>query len=659
MAVARQANVGGQQLPLFAPASDWRPPAELPSLRGARQLSIDTESRDLELLERGPGFARGDAHLVGVSLATDTGVRCYLPTRHEGGGNLDERLVQRWARAELNAFEGEVIGHSLNYDLDGLATWGVTFPRAAAFHDLAVAEPLLDEWRYEYNLDALARDYLGEGKDEDLLLQAARAYGYPTRQLAKRYLHRLPAGLVGPYAEADADRPLRVWPLQRAKLEADELTPIYEIERKLIPLLVRMRRRGLRVDLQAAKALVVRFRGEVADIVAELRRVASARVDLNQAATLGPLLEGRGITVPRTKKTDQPSVTKALLEAHKSDPVAALVLRGRQLEKVISTFLESQVLAHQHDGRLHPTFNQLKGDDGGTIARFSGEHPNTQFFPARDEELAPLVRGLLLPEEGCDWQRDDYSQIEYRLLVHFAVGEGAEAARERYRTDPKTDYHKLVGAMLGADPDDKILRKRVKNTNFAKGYGAGVTRLAETFGCSEEEAVAFIAEYDAAIPFAKETYDAAMRVAERTGVIHSVLRRKQRFLLWWPASRRDQRLPNGDWVTPLRREDAVARWGQRLARYKVHAALNRKLQSSSADITKKAMVDADAAGLLADDLLGPFLLTVHDELGSSVPRTSAGDEAGRELTRVMERAVKLRVPVLVESERGPNWGACK
>jgi DNA polymerase I-like protein with 3'-5' exonuclease and polymerase domains len=408
MAVARQANVGGQQLPLFAPASDWRPPAELPSLRGARQLSIDTESRDLELLERGPGFARGDAHLVGVSLATDTGVRCYLPTRHEGGGNLDERLVQRWARAELNAFEGEVIGHSLNYDLDGLATWGVTFPRAAAFHDLAVAE---------------------------------------------------------------------------------------------------------------------------------LRRVAGARVDLTQAATLGPLLEGRGITVPRTKKTDQPSVTKALLEAHKSDPVAALVLRGRQLEKVISTFLESQVLAHQHDGRLHPTFNQLKGDDGGTIARFSGEHPNTQFFPARDEELAPLVRGLLLPEEGCDWQRDDYSQIEYRLLVHFAVGEGAEAARERYRTDPKTDYHKLVGAMLGADPDDKILRKRVKNTNFAKGYGAGVTRLAETFGCSEEEAVAFIAEYDAAIPFAKETYDAAMRVAERTGVIHSVLRRKQRFLLWTSGCR--------------------------------------------------------------------------------------------------------------------------
>jgi DNA polymerase I-like protein with 3'-5' exonuclease and polymerase domains len=647
----------GPQLPGLVARAGWQPPTELPDLRGVARIAIDLETCDPDLTAQGPGFRRG-AYPVGLAVGVDGGGRWYLPTRHLGGGNLDEGLIIRWARHVLGAFTGEVVGANLGYDLDGLATcWDVHLPGVRAFHDVQVAEPLLDEHRLEYSLDALARDYLGEGKDETLLREAAARYGARTSREAKRVIWRLPAQVVGPYAEADVDLPLRIWELQRERLREEGLEQVYEVERQLIPLLVAMRRRGVRVDLTRAEQLLGELTQRRDAMAAHLKHLAGPVAELTIPASLGPALEARGIIVPRTAKTKEYSVTKPFLERYARDELVSCVLAGRKLNTFKSTFLESQVLGHQINGRVHPTFNQLKGDEGGTIARFSGSFPNLQFIPSREEDwqedagvagLAPLVRALFLPEEGEDWQRDDASQIEYRLLVHFAVGQGADEARAAYQADRKTDFHKMAASWLGVDPEDKVRRKRVKNTNFCKVYGGGVGKIATTFNCSVDEAAGFVEVYDRRLPFVKSTYEAAMRWAERRGYVVTVLGRRQRFPLWEPRGNR-----GADRAPGLPREKALAEYGAGIQRAATYTALNKKLQCSAADLMKKGMVDAQNAGLC--DVLGPFLVTVHDELGSSVPRTRAGDEAGRELTHRLEDAVPLRVPVLVESARGRDW----
>jgi DNA polymerase I-like protein with 3'-5' exonuclease and polymerase domains len=657
-------RASADQLPLFVPDSPWTPPSELPSLRGrTRLLAYDVETKDVDLKRLGPGVRRG-AKIVGFSVGTDDGHRWYLPIRHEGGGNLDEDVVLRWAREELNAFDGEVVGTNLGYDLDFSYEEGITFERAKGFHDVQIAEPLLDEHRLRYDLDALSEDYLGEGKDESLLMEGAAAYGARTAREAKGLLWRMPANLVGPYGEGDADRPLRILPLQLKKLEAEGLTDLYDMERKLIPLLVRMRRRGVRLDVAGIDRLRTKFARERDRWLAELKRLAGPKAELMEPLSFYKALEEAGVDVPRTKKTEQPSVTKPLLERYQTIPLVRVLLQGRRLNTLLNTFIDGQIGDHLIGDRLHPTWNQLKGEDAGTIARFSCTHPNLQFIPAREAEwqeepLAAMVRGLFLPDEGESWQRDDYSQIEYRLLVNFAVGKGAEEARQKYISDPKTDFHLMTMRMLGIPDSERKKAKGMKTkiTNFAKVYGAQPPKLASQMGCSVDEAYAFVEEYDRELPFVKETLERAAWWAQRRGYVETVLKRRQRFPLWGPKRYKS------DSGLPLfrSREEAAERYGGlwKVERVNTYKALNGKMQGSSADITKKAMTDADAAGLTAESALGPFLITVHDELGSSVKPTKESREAGEELTRIMERAVALKVPIVVDSARGATWAECK
>lgn len=663
-----RAALAGQQ-GLFMPQSSWRAPSGFPQLRGrgVKQLGLDVETRDPDLKTKGPGVRRG-SKIIGLSIAVEGGPKLYFPTGHDGG-NLDHDVVMSWARDELNALDCEVVGANLGYDLDFLAEEGVTFPLVKTFHDVIVAEPLLDENKVgEYNLEAIAMEHLKEGKEETLLMEAGRALGLTTKNQIKSNLWRLPANLVGPYAEADADLPLRILPFQMKRLEAEELLPVYEIERRLIPILVAMRRRGIPVNADKVAALRTKLVALLADWRAELKRLAGPSAELMEVAPLARALAERGIIVPRTPKNDEPSITKPMLERYQGDELVRVILNGRKVNTLINTFIDGQILGHMVRGRVHPTFKQIKGDDGGTVGRLSGATPNMQFIPARDsgwqeEPLAMLVREVFEPESGETWQRDDASQIEYRLLTHYAVGQGAEEAREKYRNDKTTSFHNMVGGFLGADLKDKNIYRRIKVTNFCKVYGGGPDKVALTAGCSLDEAVRFTLKYDTDLPFVKSTYESAARWAGNRGYVVTILNRRQRFPFWGPARYRDQ-FPAKLFRS---REEAVAHYVEGKVKYRgydvgrverigTYTALCRKLQVSSADLMKKAMVDAEEAGITC--ILGPFLLTNHDELGSSIPPTRLGDEAGIELTRIMEDAVKLKVPVLVERSRGASWGNC-
>jgi DNA polymerase I-like protein with 3'-5' exonuclease and polymerase domains len=660
----RKAAEAGQD-PLFAPTIDWTAPQELPQLkgRGIKRLAIDFETKDPELRSRGIGIRRG-SKAIGLAVGTDDGRRWYFPTGHAGGGNLDEGLVKRWAKSELDGYDGEVCGANLSYDLDYAAEWGVDFPSVKAFHDVQIAEPLLDENRLQFSLDALSKDYLGEGKDEKALMEVASAYGFSTPESAKSNLWRLPAYAVGGYAEGDVDRPLRILEKQLPRIEEEELSRIYEIERKLIPILVKMRRRGVPIDVKAAELLRVKFVKGRDLWLKELKRIAGPKAELMEPLSFYQALEARGIPVPRTEKTGQPSVTAPMLGRYASDDLVKAILNGRKLNTLVNTFLDGQILGQLVGGRVYPTWNQLKDDDKGTIARLSGSFPNLQFIPSRDqewqeEELAHFVRDLFLPEDGEETQRADYSQIEYRFLVNFAVGKGAEDARELYKKDPKTDFHLMTMKMLGIPASERKLAKgkKTKITNFAKVYGAQVPQLASQMGCSNEEAEEFVKQYNKELPFVEETMNKAQWWAQKRGFVTTILGRRRRYPFWGPKRYKKE---SGQ---PVFRDQAEAAkhyggaW--RIERVGCFTALNGKMQGSSADLIKTAMVQIEEAGLTSPSVLGPTQMTVHDELVNSIPKTKAGDEAGKELVRIMERAITMIVPIVVEADRGKSWGACK
>lgn len=636
------------------PPPVWMPPNSFPSLSSVPRIAVDVESNDRGLREGlGPGYPRGDdwAHIVGMSIGTDDGRRWYFPVRHEGGDNLDPVSVMRWARSELNAYTGEVVGARLIYDLEALDRWDVTFPLVKRFHDIQIAEPLLDEHRLEYNLDALSFDYLGVGKEEELLTKIAAMYGHHGNKQVKENIYKFRGAYVGPYAEGDADRPLRILPMQMQRLADEGLLELYDLECRLIRPLLAMRKRGVRVDVGRAEEVrdeLIKVRD---DFLKKFRHFVGDQAELMAPDSFAAALVERGLPVPKTKSTKKYSITKPWLKRFETDAAVSALLNGRAVNTIINTFINGHILGHHVNGRIHAEFHQLKSDEGGTIGRFSSSNPNLQNISARDKVWAPIVRSLFLPDEGDEWERHDQSQMEYRLQAHYAVGPGAAECRESYIKDPKTDYHKLAATMMNIDPEDEVERKRVKNINFAKGYGAQAPRLADLMNCSIREAEEFIKRYESALPFTVETFKKAQRTAAEKGYITSILGRRGRFHLFEPSNnsrmKRDQRKP------PLRHDAALKLYGPGITRANTYTALNNLLQFGNADYTKKVMVDVWESG--CSKVLGAFLLQVHDELDYSVPKTRLGDEAAKEARHIMEHAIKLRVPVLVDAKRGENW----
>ena len=626
----------------------WRPPTELPDLSAAPVIAVDVETYDPDLLEFGPGWARGVGHVVGVSIATHDGA-WYLPIRHTLGENLPESEVFAWLRRTLGNSRQPKVGANLLYDVGWLRQEGVIV--RGPLYDVQFAEALIDE-AAPVNLDALGAKYVGEGKTtNDLYTWCAFAYGGKPTSEQRKNIWRAPTELVGPYAEQDAALPLKVLRMQWPILEKYGLLRVFDMECRLISLLIEMRFQGVRVDVVGAERLRKQFLARERELHAKLDAIAGTHVDINSAPHLAHLFDKMGLPYPKTEKGN-PSFTGAFL-AKLDHPIGALIREIRKYEKARVTFLESYILDAHVNGRVYGQFHPLRGDEDGTRSgRFSSSTPNLQNIPARDEEMAPMIRGLFLPDEGhAAWRSYDYSQIEYRFFLHYAVGKGADEARAQFCAHPNTDYHEfaldLVAPVAGWDISTKEKRKKwrkpVKNINFGLIYGMGVKKLAAMLGMRFDEAKRLFDAYHSAIKFAKPTIDAAMREAEQNGYITTILGRRSWFDLWEPCDTFAQALP---------REEALRRYGTRIRRAHTHKALNRRLQGSAADLMKLAMLKCWEDGIF--DETGVPRLTVHDELDFSDP--GGKDAAFREMKHVMETAIPLLVPVKADAEIGPDWG---
>ncbi len=609
------------------PATNWKPPTEFPNLSGAKIIGLDTETKDLELLDRGPGSVRGAAHAVGFSIATEDHRAWYFPLRHEyeaqAGLNLDAGKCFAWLSEQLRV-KRPIVGANLLYDLEVLRAEGVATPQGPLW-DVQYAEPLIDEQRPSYSLDALGNIYFGRGKvTSDLYTWASQCFGGAADGSQRANIWRSPPSLVGPYAEADALLPLQILEKQRILLRGENLEAVFELECGLIPLLLDMRFRGVRIDVERAQTTAVWLREQ-----ARIAQEEIPGVNVWSAASIARAFTAAGIELQYTE-AGNPSFTKEWLEAQ-THPLASRVLDVRLYEKAANPFVESYLLNNMHNGRVHCQFHPLRGDRFGTVSgRMSSSNPNLQNIPSRHKVIGPLLRSLFIPEEGCRWVRADHSQIEYRSLVHFAVGQGAEQLRERYRNDPNTDFHNFAIELVDKITGILLDRTPAKNLGFGLVYSMGEYKLTRSLGVSPEIGKRLYDAYFEALPSVKTTNRAAMRLAQRRGYIRTITGRRRRFT----------KMVDGE-------------------RVGAHAALNACLQGTAADILKKGMLDCYRAGVFAEDACGIPHLTVHDELDWSDPCTPRSAQAFAEAKRLMEDCIKLRVPLLVKMSSGANWGEAK
>lgn len=670
------------------PRTGWKPPDSFPDLRGATLMSFDTETKDLNLLDHGPGWARKQGHIVGLSIAAIASNNerwCgYFPIRHEVETNMNQDVnnVLAWARDMLQTPSIPKTGANLSYDIGWLAEENIQVQ--GKLYDVQYAEALLDE-QNSTNLEHLGRKYLGVGKSSSGLYDwLSRAYGGAANHTQRRNIYRAPPSLVGFYGESDAALPLDILHAQWWHLANEDLLDLYEMECKLTPLLIKMRQTGVRVDVPYAERLYDELGKNISELQARFAHVWGRPANHNSSQQLGPLFEEQGYKVPRTppsaaKPNGEYSIVKDWLTAindnsPEDEPcIARDVLQLREYDKMRSTFVRGYILEGNVDGRLYCSFNPLRvskgeaGSDskGAKTGRFSSSDPNLQNIPARSD-LGKRIRDLFVPDiSHATWAKFDYSQIEYRMLAHFAVdlGDGsADALRHHYNTDPDADYHDVVYdrvcPYMGWDPTDDVLRKKkrrpIKNTNFGLLYGQGQGKLSRTMGFDKAQSKEFFDAYHGGAPYVKPTMQMCADEVHRNGFVQTILKRRTRFNLWQP----DAGLYSRDSLPePVSYEIAIAKWGSNIRRAYDYRAVNYKFQGSAADIMKKAMVDLDESGVF--DFMGVPKLTVHDELDFSLADRSAHmQEALRYVKHRMEQAISLRVPVRTDPDFGLTWGQC-
>ena len=607
------------------PDIEWQPPTSFPDLTNQKEIAIDLETCDPWLKTHGPGWAFKDrGRIIGIAVATE-GWKGYFPIAHSNGSNLDKSVVGRWLQKQLDA-PNDKIFHNAQYDVGWLMNEGYTIN--GRIHDTMMAAPLLNENEYSYSLNSLGKQFLNEVKDESLLKEAAQVYGVDP----KSEMFKLPPEYVGVYAEQDADLTYRLWQILKEGIVEEDITDIYNLESSLLPVLIKMRSKGVLIDTDKAQQVKKKLFSEERKIVKEIKRWYGVEPDLWAAQSLSQVFDRAGLDYPRTPKTNAPSFVANWLEAH-DHKLPMAIAKARKLNKARTTFIDKMILEHLVDGRIHGELHPLRSDSGGTVTgRFSCSNPNLQQVPARDPLIGNLIRSLFIPEEGHHWGCFDYSQQEPRLTVHYSVltsQEGAEEAAIEY-SDDDADFHQIVADMAN------ISRKEAKIINLGLSYGMGKDKLTKQLGISVEEAEILFDQYHARVPFIRGLRDSASRMGANRGFVKTILGRKCRFNLYEPFDRRE---------LPLPLEQAMDEYGGRLKRAYTYKAMNRLIQGSAADMTKKAMLDLYNEGIVAHT-------QVHDELNVSVETKQDCEK----VIQIMRDCVELKVPNKVDAEIGTSWG---
>lgn len=655
MSVSKAAkNEGWLQMPLVTPPITWKAPSlsALPSWSAAKRVCLDVECRDDYLYDLGPGVRRG-GYVCGIAFAIEDGPAHYLPIRHEGGGNLPIEAVWSYLRDQAGEFTGDVVWNMGPYDLDYLWENKIVFPKVRRHLDVQNAEPILDEFQKTYGLDAICARRGLPGKDETELRAHAKAWGVDP----KTGLWRLHAGAVGRYAEQDVRAPMALMRVQEKELEEQGLLKTFDLECLVTCPLVRMTRRGIRVDLDELDRVESWANERLGSYLEHIYQLSGVRIgSISNGNEVARALKARGLDVEmRVRKgtgegTDkpeklEPSVQKLWLQ-QQTDEVAKAIVSAREFEKLKGTYIGG-VRKHLVGDRLHPSYKQLRGasdedekedDEGGArFGRCSARHPNVQAAMKRSKEIMKRWRKVYVADKGKFWVSGDYSQQEPRWTINYSEQcnlSGAHAAGNTLRNDPLYDCYQMLVDLVKSekDTDLKKLRDDLKEVYLGRCYGMGGGKLANKlrlptveriskysgrpYDAAGPEAQAIINRFDSGIPYVRALAQLCTKSAQGKGYIKGIDDRRLRFELMDDKQLKDE-----------------------------HKALNKLIQYAAAWQTKTALVALDAEDY-------PLQLTVHDEFDYS----EDDDDHARHMGEVMCEVHRLRVPSRVDIKKGSGYG---
>ena len=612
-------------IPKFEAQKEWTTPSEFPDLSKYSEIAVDLETRDPDLKNKGSGSIIGNGEVVGIAVAVQNN-SWYFPIAHGTSPNMDRKKVLSWFQDTMST-ESTKIFHNAMYDVCWIRKMGIKIN--GLITDTMIAASLVNENRYRYDLNSLSWEYLGHGKNESTLNEAAKDWGIDP----KAELWKLPATFVGEYAERDASLTLELWQLLKRDITNQDLEAVFELESNLFPCLVDMRFLGVRVDGQRAHELKRQLASEEKQLLLEVKKETGIDAQIWAARSIAKVFDKLNLPYERTEKTQAPSFTKNFLLEHKH-PLVKKIAKAREINKGHTTFIDT-IINYEHKGRIHADINQIRGDSGGTVTgRFSYRNPNLQQIPARNKDLGPLIRSLFLPEKNCKWGCFDYSQQEPRLVVHYAALHKFPSVYEvvdSYKEDNESDFHQTVADMAN------IPRKQAKTINLGLFYGMGKAKLQAELGISKEKAKELFDQYHEKVPFVKQLMHSASNRAQESGKIRTLLGRLCRFHLWEPNQFGIHKA--------LSHEDALREHGPGIKRAYTYKALNKLIQGSAADMTKKCMLDLHKEGVIPH-------IQIHDELDISIKYDKEADK----IIEIMENSVKLEIPNKVDYESGKTWG---
>lgn len=568
----------------------------------ARALVIDTETTGLS--------ARED-RVCGWVFAVE-GVSLYLPVRHAGGGNLFEDPAEfesqlAIAFAKRSRLGLLTIGHNLPFDLWFAGKEGVIID--APLEDTMLNEVLINDDLRDYDLEKCCRRHDVPGKQTaDLYETLQRRFGRRGKAGPKMMadFHKLSGTdpLAVEYAAGDGVSTWELWKAQQEALDKDRLREVWRLECTLLPKLARMRRRGIRVDLDYARAARTRL---TADLEAALS-VMPPHFEANSAGSVKSYYESQGIDWWPQTREGRPSFREAFLEESEA---GQRVVAIRRLLKTRGTFIEPILETHAIEGRIHPDLVQFATGDYGThTGRFSCRMPNLQAYPKRRKEIGRVVRPILVADEGFDFGEADVSQQEPRLYAHYGQDERLIAG---YNSSPPTDVHTIASQRMGIDRD------RAKTLGLSIFNGMQGRALAGRLKVDRLTAENLIEDFLDTFPGIRAFRKDAPRVARDRGYIRTILGRRCYFM--------DPR--------------------------STYMAVSRIIQGSAADQMKLMMLRAFEYCEAYPQV--ELLMSIHDSLmfqswkGASLT----------EFQRVLEdnSVLNLLVPMPVEVKLGQHWGA--
>lgn len=580
------------------------------------RLIVDIETYDPELSEMGAGVYRKDGYVLGVALFDpQTKLKRYVNLRHKGITQEERAEGLRYLESVLDT-NSIKIGHNFLYDLDWLQNGdGLNLRIGGQYQDTQSRECLLDAYARSYSLDTLSKKYGSGGKHEQEIIDWCKARGL--KGPPQKHLYLMPFDVAERYALGDVEETDKIFLAQDPEIYGQGLDQILNIEMGLLPLLLQMRKQGIRVNEQRRQEVSEELTKGYFETIQDFeKKYRCTGVNINSPGDLQEIFKKNGIPIITTEKGN-PSFSKESLALVEHE-IAKEIEEIRVYKTVINNFVNGSLVDYQVNGRIHANFQPMRSDDHGTVTgRFACLDPNLQQIPAKKEKHGDLIRDILIPEEDCWYGAPDYSQIEYRILMHFASGPGAEKVRQLFINNPATDYHQVVVDMTGLD------RKHAKNFNFGSIYCMGKKTMRRKFGFSETQCEELTKRYYGMMPFIKPTRNDIINTAKKRGFLKTVLGRRARVSAEIKAQGSEYKL------------------------------VNYLIQGSAADVMKKGMYDAYNAGVF--NVLKPHI-TVHDELGVSVPKTKEGIEAYQELVFTMEKCIVLDVPLRVDCDLGKSFG---